>query len=175
MTGIPGSILVDGSGSWLQLGELTPIISEWQFFPVLGESFLSVIRLTFTFPDANQLPRIKSFIRVKAAYQSGSFFTEELPSIKAFPRVSQLILNYPTPNDLARRGVYRRKLSIKKYRNNRRLGYAYDQNWTVFAEELMPREGESPGGNYGSGGSSGNNSESPDVVFTDDGIDSGES
>ena len=139
--------IVDGLGTWDELGTVEPVFEDWLTFPDYTYSNSTLLRLIFSFErfDLNSY----GFIRCK--YESQNTFAIGR-WIRFYPKLEPEIIRYPHPEDIANlKGDFKRIYQVlKRHRQRRFNGTLAATPWSVNLNvSNEPTEANTSNGNTG--------------------------
>lgn len=120
--------IVDGFGSWDDLGIVQPVFEEWITFPDFSYSLSTLIRLNYLFEEFDQ----NSYGYIRCKYETAN--TSAIGRwIKFYPKSQSDFLDYPHPDNSTEFKDNTKLIFqvLKRHRFRRRIGTLKASLWEV--------------------------------------------
>ncbi|PNW40083.1 UNVERIFIED_CONTAM: hypothetical protein BEN50_15040 [Euhalothece sp. KZN 001] len=112
--------IIDDLGIWEDIGSLSFLVDDWQFFPFFPKKEHSTFKVFFL-GDIDLLRKWRVSCWIRGAYFSGSQYFFDRNWLRLYPKEEPEIITYPYPVDLIKDDLPQRQIQAK-----RRLTYRKD-------------------------------------------------
>jgi len=137
-------IVVDASGIWEDLGEITPDPTNWQLFPYPCKTINSLLKISYTQDKPTWV-----YAWLRAVYQTEGGFIYDHRWQRLYPKPETELLEYSYPLELIKDPLPVRYFEVKKQLKSKYIGSTvYDPaTWSVrILEKQDVATGVLPGG-----------------------------